>query len=379
MRHLQRYLFLQLLGPLTVACVTLAVLALLTQTLSSLSLIIEDGETFFLLMRIVFLTLPQLLGLVLPVALFVAVIHGLQRLHADSELVVAGASGLSRWGVLSPILRLAVCVMAAQLAIGLWLQPLSHREMRRTLHQARVEMVSGLVEPGAFTHPADDLTIFVRSAGQDGRLEELMIEDRRSQSEPVYYLAKYGRIVESATSPAILLEDANMQTIESDGRYSFLEFDSVPFELDQFIEPPGQLLYKLSDRYLHELLFLNPVHYWERENAGALYAEGHSRIAAPLYDLALALIAAFAMLGGDYKRTGYAVRIAVAAVAALTLRVGGFAVQAGAAEQPALNPLQYALPGAVCLIVLVLYFTGAERSLRSALRGSSGAPRAVPA
>ena len=356
MQHLQRYLFLQLLVPLAVASAALAGLAILTQTLAQLSLLVDEGETFLLVLKIVLLTLPQLLAIVLPVALFIAVVQGLHRMHMDSELVVISTAGLSRWGVLSPVLRLTVCVMAAHLAIGLWLQPISHREMRRTMHDARVELAASLFQPGEFTQPADDLTIFVRGADENGVLQELMIEDRRSGGEPALWFAQRGILVENATTPAIILQDGSIQTAQENGQILFSDFESAPFQLNQFIEPPGQLLYKLSDRFAHELLFPNLTHYWEFENSGTMLAEGHARMAAPLYDLGIALIAVLAMLAGDFRRTGYARRIAAAALTALALRVSSFVVQAGAGQTPVLNVLQYALPAAVILAALALYF-----------------------
>lgn len=364
MHQLQRYLFVQLLPPLAIACAALAGLALLTQTLSSLSLLVDERETFLLFVRIVLLTLPQLISLILPVALFIAVIQALHRMHADSEIVVLSASGLSRWGTLSPVLRLTVWVMAAHLALGLWLQPYSYREMRQTLHEARVEMAAGLFQPGAITNPAEDLTIFVRATDADGMLRDIMIWDQRSDEAPVVYLAARGRVVESATTPAIVLYDVSVQQVEEDGRLSYVHFTDLPFELGQFIEPPGQLLYKLSDRFAHELLFPNLTHYWELENQNAMLAEGHARLAAPLYDLAVAMIAAFAMLAGHFRRTGYGRRIALAALGALALRVGGFAAQAGAAASPELNALQYALPAAVALTLLSLHVSPGLRRLR---------------
>ncbi len=355
MHHLQRYLFIQFLRPLLLACGALAVLALLTQTLSNLSLIINQGETILLVLRIVALTLPQMMGLVLPVALFIAVTHGLHRVHSDSELAAAMAAGLSRWGVLAPVLRLTMIVMAVHLALGLWLQPWGHREMRRTLYDVRMEMAANLIQPGAFNQITSDLTIFVRSRDPNGHLQDLMIEDRRNNSGPVIYLAARGRLVQSEGAPTLILENGSIQSVDENGALSFLDFHSAPFTLAQIVEPPAQIIYKLSDRFLYELLYPLPTDFWERENADLMQAEGHARLAAPLYDLALALLAAMALLGGDYRRTGHAWRIAAAAAAALALRIAGFVLQAGAAVTPAIMPLQYALPAGASLFIMALY------------------------
>jgi lipopolysaccharide export system permease protein len=245
--------------------------------------------------------------------------------------------------------------------------------MRRTLHEARLEMAASLIQPGSITSPAADLTIFVRSAEPNGPLHDIMIWDQRSNNAPVVYLAKRGRIVESATTPAIVLYDGSIQVVEEDGRLNVLDFTELPYELSQFIEPPGQLLYKLSDRFAHELLYPNLTHYWELENQNAMLAEGHARLSAPLHDLAIALIAAMAVMGGRHRRAGYARRIALAGLAALALRVAGFAVQAGAAANPELNLGQYGLPAGVAAILLAIYLAPGLRRPRPVRGGTAAA------
>lgn len=344
MTHLQRYFFRQALWPLIVAGAALTGLALLTQSLSSISLLIEESRGAFLFFYVTALALPQLVSLIIPIALFIGIIYTLHRLHTESELVVASASGLSRWGVMTPVIRLTALAVIAHLGLNLWAQPYSFREMRRALHDARADLAASLVKPGEFVQPNDDLTLYVQSVGNGGRLHGLMIEDARDPEQPVIYMAETGRLVQSGATPSIVLENGNIQQLEEDGRLSYLDFDSYPFELGRFVETQGELVYKLSDRYLHELFYPDLTDHWERSNQDSMRAEGHGRLAMPLHDLAIALIAILALIGGDFSRTGYGLRIWIAAAAALTLRLLGFAAQSAAAEAPMLNVFQYLLP-----------------------------------
>jgi len=92
MKLLQRYIFSQAFLPAVLALSALALLALLTQSLQTLDLIVENQQsaaTFFL---ITFLALPQLLSVITPLAVFMASIYTLNRLTNDSELIVANAT-----------------------------------------------------------------------------------------------------------------------------------------------------------------------------------------------------------------------------------------------------------------------------------------------
>jgi lipopolysaccharide export system permease protein len=66
------------------------------------------------------------------------------------------------------------------------------------------------------------------------------------------------------------------------------------------------------------------------------------------------MIALVGVLGGDFNRRGYGRRIMVAGSIALLVRVVPIALQSAAQDEPALNPVQIALPLVVILICSVL-------------------------
>jgi len=61
-----------------------------------------------------------------------------------------------------------------------------------------------------------------------------------------------------------------------------------------------------------------------------------------------------AFMAVEHRRTGYTRFIIMAGAAALILRLAGFALQAAAASDSALNPLQYGLPLGGCVAALYL-------------------------
>ena len=58
----------------------------------------------------------------------------------------------------------------------------------------------------------------------------------------------------------------------------------------------------------------------------------------------MAMIAVFAVLGGDFSRKGYGKRIALAGAGAILVLIVQLALQSSAADDPALNILQWLLP-----------------------------------
>jgi lipopolysaccharide export system permease protein len=340
----QRYMFRQLLMPFVTAAVAFAGLALLTQSLSNIDFISNYRETAFTFIKVTFLALPQLIALLSPFALFIAVLAGLSRLFSDSEATVASASGLSRWGLLSPVLRLAFLAAMLNLVVNLFIQPLAYQEMRRSVFELRTDIAASLVRPGEFANLAAGVTLYARESDGAGRMTDIFIHDTRDPDEVSTYAAREGVIVRGEERPSMVLIDGNVQQIDESGALNFLTFDRYEFDLGDFVDPQLIFFFKESDLFLQELLFPSASSLARARGVERLQAEAHYRLSGPLYNIALALIAAAAYMAGSHSRLGNSRKVVIAVAAALTVRLLGFAAQAAATDDVAFNYVQYAIP-----------------------------------
>ncbi|KRB39851.1 MAG: LPS export ABC transporter permease LptF [Pseudomonadota bacterium] len=357
MHLIDRYLLRQLLGPTVLATAALTAVALLSQSLSALDIIVSQRQSALVFAKVTLLAMPQLLNMVLPIAVFVAALVALNRLHTEQEIVVCFAGGMSRWRVIAPALRLAGMIMILALAVNLWIQPMAAREMRQTLFSVRTDLASTLIREGEFTNPAPGLTVYAQSVDATGLIHNLFIHQEKSGSSATTYTADEGRLEKRGDRPVLVMHKGSMQEFSETDVLNFLTFDDYPYDLSPFMSSNELIHYKPSDRYLHELLFPDLTQDWEKRNRLKLMAEGHSRISSPLYNVALMAMALTAIIGGGFSRMGYGRRIAVMSAIAVGVRILGFVVQAAAEEAAWLNLLQYAVP------VLATYF-----ALRSIFR-----------
>ncbi|MBL1430007.1 MAG: LptF/LptG family permease [Robiginitomaculum sp.] len=353
MNTLQSYFFRQTWQPLFITASIMAVLALLTQSLSSVDLIIDNRASLIAVLKITGLALPQLFSIILPFAVFIAVAHGIQRLHADNEIMVVYASGMTQMQVISPILRTVSYAVLLNLVINLFVQPVAFRSMRETIYEVRSDLASSIIKPGEFVSPANNLTIFAQDL-QNGVMSDVFIYDARDPEKPITLFAKSGVFANVSNNPSITLNEASRQSLSKDGNLEFLDFSSTSFELDGVIDPQGDLLYKYSDRYISELFHPDLNDIWEVTNKKQLMAEGHYRLSSPLYNYALALLALVALLGGQFSKLGYARRLISFGVAALLVRLTGFTIASAAGDAVLFNILQYLLPIFVSLVCLWL-------------------------
>jgi lipopolysaccharide export system permease protein len=349
MKLLQRYLLRQLTLPIVAAAGSLAAIALLSQSLEQLEIIVERGQSLAVMLKLTLLALPQLISVILPIAVLVGALTALTRLQREQELTAAFAGGLTRWQALRPALRIAAIAALIGLVGNAWLQPWAQREARDTAFSIRSDLAALLVEEGRFVQGPDGITVYVQQIEQNGLLRNLFIYLERGDNVTTWD-AQEARFSRIDGAPVLTLVGGSMQRYASNGVLTFLSFDRYAFDLSPFVPESQTVRYKPSDLWLNQLLWPSPDLIGSVGSRAELAAEGHARLASPLYSFTAMSLALWAVLGGAFSRTGYGLRIARAAGAFLVVRVAGYGLVAAAVWNPWLNVLQYLLPAAVALL-----------------------------
>lgn len=355
MTLIQRYLFRQIALPVIGACASLAGIGILSQSLDQLEIIVERGQSVWVMLKLTLLAVPQLFAVILPIGLFVGTLIALTRLQREQELTAAYASGMSRWRMIEPGARLAAIVAVVMLATNVFVQPWAQREARDQAFEIRTDLAALLVEEGRFVQGPNGLTVYVQEIGQNGLLKNLFIYIADGDEVTTWDAseARFGRV---DGQPVLTMRAGSWQQYSSAGVLQQLSFDGWVFQLAPYVSETETVRYKPTDLYLDQLF--NPT---ERlvETAGSrgeLLAEAHARLSSPLYALAAMAMALTALLGGAFSRTGYSGRIAKASAAFLLVRIVGYTVVAASAWNSWLNVLQYLLPIAASAISLRLLF-----------------------
>ena len=370
MTLIERYLFRQLLIPTVLALLALTTVAFLSQSLSALDLIVDQRQNFLVFLEVTVLALPQLISLIMPIAVFVAGLVALNRLHTEQEIVVCFAGGMSRWEVISPAMRLAAGAAMASLILNLWIAPPASRALRTEIFKARADFASSIVRPGEFTEPSPGLTVYALSATPDGAMKNLFVHQQQGAASTTFN-ARAGQIAKRGDAPILVMRHGSSQAFNAQGTLNFLSFDEYALDLSPYLTHDNTVRFKTSDRYLHELVFPDLTQQTERDYRRKMLSEAHSRVASPLYSIALMAIALASVIGGPFNRLGYARRMIGGAGLAAGVRILGFAFQAMAVHNVDLNALQYAAPIAATALALGDLFRR-----RRARQGRGRAPQA---
>ena len=224
----------------------------------------------------------------------------------------------------------------------------------------RQDLISTLVKEGDFSTSPSGLTIYVQQIDQNSLLRQIYIRTPSSTpGQDRTYAAKEGKIRTVDGASLLVMRNGSTQQISDNGILDHTTFDEYSMDITPYFASEDYLNLKEGDRFMHELFFPNrnlpgPGGEWERNNWRKLLAEGHARLAGPLYNLSFVLLAVVAVLGGRFSRNGYTVRIAVAAAVAVTARLFGVVMQTVAGEAEFLNILQYVVPLIPILVSLHL-------------------------
>lgn len=360
MTQIERYIFRIALGAFLACLIGLTGTIWVTQALRELDLITAKGQTLIIFFLITGLSLPTLITVIAPVALFIAVVYALNKLNGDSELIVMSAAGMRPRRILRPFLTLGLAVSLAVAFLTIQVMPSSFQELRDVLTRVRGDFIANVVKEGQFTSLDSGITFHFRERGPGGTLLGIFIQDKREAGKSVVYLAERGQAVEYGGQSYLALEKGSVHRQQKDSRdSSIITFERYTVDLAAFTPPDSDVTYKPRERSTTQLFFPDTGEAYYRLQKGRFRAELHDRLSSWLYPLALTFIA-FAALGDPRTtRQGRGMAIAGAILAVVVLRIAGFAATSAATRSQGAVVAIYAVPLAAIAISCLIIFNGA--------------------
>ena len=140
----------------------------------------------------------------LPTALYLAVVWAFVRMDRDSELAVLRASGASLGQLFVPVVVVAVVGAVLVAVLTLQVRPWAFR-VSYALEGQLVTADPRTIEPGRFYQVGPHLVLLANASGGDGSIRDVFVEDRRGGSTQVIRAAEM-RLVRDQTGTRSLME-----------------------------------------------------------------------------------------------------------------------------------------------------------------------------
>lgn len=349
-----RYVFKQVTGTFAGMVVAMLAVIVCVVALQELDVVTNQGAALATFAMLTLLSMPQMLSMVAPIAFFLALLMTLNRLSAESEIVVVNASGGSPFSLLRPVMAAALVVSLLVAALAHLISPPAQMAWRFMITDVRADLLSTVVREGAFSTIQDGLTFHMRERQPGGVLSDIMIADTRDHPQEMIYFAQRGTIVRGEQGAFLSVEDGLIQrrSVSQTGRVTsaYLYFDTYSIDLSFTERSSGPGQFKPSERSTAYLFDPDPDDRFLRAEPGRFTAELHNRMALPLYPLAYAMIITMALGTPHAARSGRGKRVLLAVAggsALLTAQLGIFSLIGG---MTFIWPVLYLLP------ILVLVF-----------------------
>ena len=236
MKHYDRYVLGQLMRAFGFFCLILALAYWINRSLGIFNNLIGDGQSTFVFLELIFLFLPQVIAIVLPVAALAATIFVINRLNTESELIILDASGMRPLNILKPFIYFSVITAITTAILSLILVPMSRAHLDFRTEEISKDIVSRLISDGAFLHPVENMTIFVSSVNSNGEFQDVFIHDQRSNERDLTYIATRAVLVREKNQSHLVLFNGLIQTLDLKSQtLSHIGFESLAYELTQFV------------------------------------------------------------------------------------------------------------------------------------------------
>lgn len=320
-----RYLLRQLVGPMLAAMAVLLGLLWLLQSLRFLDLIINRGLGVGTFLEFTVLLLPQLLVIVLPIAVLIGLAYSLRRWQDDAETTAWLATGQSPWRLAAPVF------VAGSLAtvVGFWLfwsvLPWSVSTFKDQQLMLRQQQGQLLLEPGSFNQLGDNLMVYLQRRIGPAKLEQLLVHDTRDPNQPVTWYAEHGEVsISQVGTPLLKLKNGLRQEVilpktpDKKVTSNLLEFQSYTINLLERLGP-NDMLQRTPE--LEELSEAELRAGWDNPE---LLAEWHKRWLMPLSPLALAALAMGFLLRPATRSTSTGPQLMGLSAASVLLLAGMF-------------------------------------------------------
>jgi lipopolysaccharide export system permease protein len=295
--RIHRYIAREITVPTLLGLIIFTFVLLMGRILKLVELVINKGVPAGEVARLFTYLLPSFLVITIPLAFLLGVLLGFGRLSADSEVIALKASGTSLYGMLKPVLVLAVLASLITGYLTLHAGPAGNSAFRTQVFQIAAGRASAEFQPRVFNDEFDGLVLYVSEIQErSGILEGVFISDERVGTTPSVILARTGRVIpdRSALTLTLRLEDGTIHRRPADKEhdtYQVIDFTTYDINLSLGQQDPNTMQRRRKENELttSELQQARDAAQTPAER-NSLIVEWHRRLILPTAPLLFALI-----------------------------------------------------------------------------------------
>lgn len=207
MRRLDRYIFAEVLGPLTLGFLVYTFILLIQVLFKSAELLIGSGVEMATIGRLLMLSLPWIVVMTIPMSLLFGILIGVGRLSTDSELIAIRASGISLFSLYRPILLLSALLTGLNIYLMLEVLPAGNHALQQLQVEIATKSLTEEIKPRVPHTGWDNKVLYVFEAPPgESAWDGVFLADAIPGEENSVWIAKNGRAQADENTGQVLLE-----------------------------------------------------------------------------------------------------------------------------------------------------------------------------
>ena len=332
--------------------------------------LIADGQPAWVFLEFTALTLPGVIGVVLPIAAFAGAVYVTNRLSNESELTVMQATGYSPYRLVRPVIIYGAIIAVMMSILTHILIPASLAQLKQRQAEVSRNITAKLLTPGEFLHPAPGITFYIRHITPVGELQNVFLSDRRNRANPVAYTSSTAYLVQEGGGTKLVMVKGLAQNLNrQENRLFTTHFDDFSYDISTLVSRDVINLNNIAFATTTDLLF-TPDDVAQRAGVrlGEVAFEAHSRFAQALMCIVAAMIGFATLLLGTYSRFGVWRQVIMAFFLLVGVKVIESFISGPVLSNAALWPLLYVPTAIGTVLTLVLLHMAANPGIARLVR-----------
>ena len=302
MNLVDKYILRQLFNNSILILTLIISLFCLAKSVQLIEFMVGRGLPFYIFSKLIFLSLPQIIPILLPIIVSLSIFFVFTRMQSDKELVILLSSSFSIYNIIKPALIFSILMSCISFFFTLYQSPKSNENFKILLYTLKNDYSSSLLQEGTFNNFGKDFTIFVKERKKDG-LHNVFIHDTRDEERTSTLIAKKGRLITHPDSTKILLQNGSQHFQGKDKKLSVLYFEEYLLDVNQNDETNLLNRWKSpSERSLYELKNPDLESRDDLNNLQAFRAELTLRYSMPLNIIGFGIVISFVIMSFGYQR-----------------------------------------------------------------------------
>lgn len=212
-----RYIFRLVIVPMLGVFALAASLLLLDKMLRLFDFVAVEGGPIGIVFRMLGALIPEYASLAIPLGLMLGVLFAFRKLATSSELDTMRGVGLSYWRLLRMPYAITVVLVAINVSLVFYVQPLSRYYYEQMEYELRSGALGASIKVGEFTTLADRMALRIEESEDNGqRLVGIFARVSNSEDQVLSISAREGSFMATRDDPDTIILRLTEGTIVQD-------------------------------------------------------------------------------------------------------------------------------------------------------------------